>query len=104
MPAEIVRTHVYRHTKMYSFADLVGIGVPNREVRGLSASMLGNAHPVSNVSTGCIFHVAESMVAATSYHVPSDGVIRSEVSCSLTQIRRQKIALDRFLPLSPRVA
>ena len=103
MPAEIVRTHVYGHTKMYSFADLVGIGAPNREVRGLSASMLGHAHSVSTVSTGCIFHVAESMVATDSYHVPLDAVIRSEASCCSVQFRRQMIALDRFLPLSPRV-
>ena len=78
---------------MYSFADLIGIGVPNREMRGLSAGMLGHAHPVSIVSTGCIFYVAESMVATASYHVPLDAVIRSEASCYSAQFRRQKIVL-----------
>ncbi|KAF8261736.1 S-adenosyl-L-methionine-dependent methyltransferase, partial [Lactarius quietus] len=36
LPGEVVRARVYRHAKMHSFADLIGIEVPSTELRDMS--------------------------------------------------------------------
>src|SRR6266850_1269551 len=36
LPGEIVRARVYRHARMYSFADLISIQAPNPELRDMS--------------------------------------------------------------------
>ncbi|KAI0258674.1 S-adenosyl-L-methionine-dependent methyltransferase [Gloeopeniophorella convolvens] len=36
LPGEVVRARVYRHGKMYSFADLISVEVPNPELRDMS--------------------------------------------------------------------
>ncbi|KAI0247844.1 S-adenosyl-L-methionine-dependent methyltransferase [Lactifluus subvellereus] len=36
LPGEVIRARVYRHARMYSFADLISIQVPNSELRDMN--------------------------------------------------------------------
>ena len=73
LPGEVIRARVHRQAKMYSFADLISVEVPNTELRDMSRVKC----KYFGTCAGCQYQVRRLLkVSSSAYTVPLDVVIR----------------------------